>query len=132
MLQRPRVLIVDDDPQFVNLLSHIARSRCLVRTATNGEEAMSAISRFLPDLIITDLEMPECDGLELIARVRSTTRTELIPIIVLTSNSESERVKAAGRLGISNYVLKTSLQPNDLLTMISFVLNRDDMLLGRR
>ncbi len=128
MIQRPRVLVVDDDPVFLRLIATIARTRCLVRTADSGADAIISISHFMPDLIVTDLEMPNWDGLKLLESIRSNTKTELIPVIMLTGNGVKENIQKAAALGISGYILKTSFQPNDFLTMISFALQRNDMI----
>src|SRR5437016_2968320 len=87
------VLVVDDDPQVVQLIaSFLARRGYEVRTASDAESAMTSIRARRPALILTDLEMPEMDGIELCRRVRETSN---IPILVMSGNADCESEVAA-------------------------------------
>lgn len=127
MLQRPRLLIVDDDPNFLRLCATTARKRCLVRTADDGETAIRQLSEFLPDLIVCDLEMPGATGIELLEEVRCNPKTANLPFIMLTAHSEKDVVKQALRLGVDNYILKSEFQLSDFLTLIAYTLGRNDL-----
>ena len=83
-----KVLIVDDDELFRAMLSEmVQREGYQVSTATNGNEALAAIERSRPDLVITDILMPEKDGIELIMELAQ--RESRIPIIAVSGGRRS-------------------------------------------
>src|SRR5256886_9524717 len=87
---KSRVLVVDDEPQITRVLRTVLTSHGYqVRTAVEGESALSNFSDWHPELVITDLFMPHMDGLELCKRIRAVSN---VPIIVLSVKGE-ERTK---------------------------------------
>ena len=87
-ISRPRrsVLVVDDSMLIRHTICRWLEERGFeVRSATNGIEALRCMADCLPDLIITDLQMPKMDGRELIATLQSQPATRVIPIIVLST-----------------------------------------------
>jgi diguanylate cyclase (GGDEF)-like protein len=98
------VLVVDDDPDKRNLLEvALAMEGYNVRTSTNGQEALSVIESYQPDLIITDVMMPELNGYELARKVRENPTTRFIPIILQSASrigaEDFRRGAAVGALG---------------------------------
>jgi CheY-like chemotaxis protein/anti-sigma regulatory factor (Ser/Thr protein kinase) len=103
------VLVVDDSPLDRRLAGGILEkcSGMNVDYASNGAEALEKIQRSPPDAVLSDLQMPEIDGLELVGAVRS--RFPLIPVILMTAHgSEDIAVQALAR-GASSYVPKSKL-----------------------
>jgi CheY-like chemotaxis protein len=103
------VLVVDDSPLDRRLAGGILekRSGLNVEYASNGVEALEKIQKSPPDAILSDLQMPELDGLELVGAIRS--RYPLIPVILMTAHgSEDIAVQALAR-GASSYVPKAKL-----------------------
>ncbi|HEU4647119.1 MAG TPA: sigma 54-interacting transcriptional regulator, partial [Burkholderiales bacterium] len=99
------MLVVDDEPFNVDLLEqelHAAGYR--VFSAANGEQALSAVAREQPDLILLDVMMPGLDGYETCKRLKAAEATRTIPVIFLTAVSE-EKARAF-RLGAVDYVTK--------------------------
>ena len=86
--RRPEVLFVEDSRDIRDFVREALSSDFDVVTAADGHEALSVLVAKLPDIIVTDLVMPEIDGLELCRRIRGNVRTALIPIIVLTGKSD--------------------------------------------
>ena len=87
---RTRILVVDDEPQITRVLRTSLSSQGYdIRVANDGETALEIMKDWTPDLVITDLSMPNMDGLELCRRLRRVTK---IPIIVLSVRGE-ERPK---------------------------------------
>ena len=77
------VLVVDDDPDKSELLKvAFGMEGYEVQTAANGREALSAIESFQPDLVVSDIMMPELNGYDLARRMRENPRTRYIPIIL--------------------------------------------------
>ncbi len=81
-----RILVVDDEPQITRVLRTTLSSHgYTIRTAGDGDEALEVMRDWTPDLIITDLAMPNMEGLELCRRVREKST---IPIIILSVRGE--------------------------------------------
>ena len=89
-----------------------------VSTAKDGVEAVDMIRRQVPSIVLTDLEMPRMNGLELIDHLRANTETALIPIIMITSKATGKHRKEAQRLGVNAYITKP-YNEDELLTLIN-------------
>ena len=100
MANRRTVLIIDDDESILLSLQRIFELSCdfEVLTASNVDEAWQAINKILPDLIISDIAMPEIDGIEFCKMIRNNEITRNLPFIFLTAKSERllEGIKAGG------------------------------------
>jgi len=101
---KQNILVVDDEPQITRVLKTTLSSQGYgIRTASDGEEALQAMSEWAPDLIVTDLRMPNMDGLELCREVRKTSQ---VPIIVLSVKGEDSIKVQALDAGADDYVTK--------------------------
>jgi len=99
-----RILVVDDEPQITRVLrTSLAAQGYDIRVANNGETALEIMKDWTPDLVITDLAMPNMDGLELCRKLRSGSQ---VPIIVLSVKSEERTKVKALALGADDYVTK--------------------------
>ena len=100
-----RVLVVDDEPNIVELLSASLRYAGFdVATASTGAEALTTARTFRPDLLVLDVMMPEMDGFELVRRLRSEgART---PVLFLTARDATEDKVTGLTLGGDDYVTK--------------------------
>src|SRR5262249_12207885 len=104
--------IVDDDSDLRLLARRVlTRGGHQVQEAPGGEEALVAIARGKPDLVILDLNMPALDGLEVLRILRSQKETESLPILVLTASSDEESTHASFRLGATDYLNKPFTPP---------------------
>ena len=85
---KKKILVVDDEAQISRVLkTTLSTQGYVVRTASNGEEALLEMKNWCPDLLITDLRMPRMDGLELCRRVRNDSR---VPVIILSVKGEED------------------------------------------
>ena len=104
MNERPRILVVDDEPQLTRVLRTGLTSRGYdVRVAADGLSGFETFIDWHPDLLITDLAMPEMHGLELCRRVRAISA---VPIIVLSAKGEEKTKVEALDIGADDYVMK--------------------------
>ena len=103
----PRVLIVDDDPWILRMVSTLLEKRgYAISTASDGEEGLMRADQLRPDLIITDVMMPKLDGWSLVRALRSRAELALVPVIFLTAlGGEDDRIKGF-RLGADDYLPK--------------------------
>ena len=102
--EKSRVLVVDDEPQITRVLRTVLSSQGYqVRTAAEGEAAMSNFNEWRPELVITDLYMPHMDGVELCRRIRAVSS---VPIIVLSVKGEERTKVEALDSGADDYVTK--------------------------
>jgi CheY-like chemotaxis protein len=89
---RARVLVVDDSPTVLSLLRAALESHQYeVATAADGAEALEAIRRSVPHLVVTDSIMPGLDGFGLLAHLKEDAATRAIPVIMLTSDPTDSR-----------------------------------------
>jgi two-component system, OmpR family, KDP operon response regulator KdpE len=99
-----RILIVDDEPQITRVLrTSLSSHGYEIRVANDGETALEIMKDWTPDMVITDLSMPNMDGLELCRRLRPKTQ---IPIIVLSVRGEEKTKVQALDAGADDYVTK--------------------------
>ena len=104
MIDPPKILVVDDEPQLTRVLRMGLKSHGYdVRAAADGLAGFEAFSDWHPDLVITDLAMPNVDGLELCRRLRAVSQ---VPIIVLSAKGEEKTKVEALDLGADDFVTK--------------------------
>jgi two-component system KDP operon response regulator KdpE len=104
MTEPPKILVVDDEPQLTRVLRTGLKSHGYdVRAAADGLAGFEAFSDWRPDLVITDLAMPNVDGLELCRRLRAVSQ---VPIIVLSAKGEEKTKVEALDLGADDFVTK--------------------------
>jgi DNA-binding response OmpR family regulator len=121
---RSRVLVADDEPitrMLVKLL--LEREHFDVLEAANGAQAVDIATRERPDLMIVDLNMPEMDGYEAIARLRRDVTMATLPIMVLTSEDGPGIEHRVLELGADDYILKP-FDPAVLLSRVNGVFRR--------
>lgn len=124
-MPKPLILIVDDLPENITILRSIIEASgasYLVTEANNGKEALESIAQTPPDLIITDWDMPEMNGIELIVSVRKNHELRNIPIIVVTGMMvHPEDLKMAFEAGASDF-LRKPFDKTELLARIQSML----------
>ena len=124
MSQQPRILIVDDEPQIARVLRTGLKTHGYdVRIASDGISALETFGDWPPDLVITDLAMPNMDGLKLCRRLRETSQ---LPIIVLSVRGEEKTKVEALDAGADDYVTKP-FGIDELLARIRAQLRRAKM-----
>jgi CheY-like chemotaxis protein len=103
------ILVVDDSPLDLHYARHCVEAEgCRVIFAQNGNEALDIIARDRPDAVLTDLQMPEVDGLELVRRINKIQPPT--PVILMTAHGSEDVAVQALRAGAASYVPKKNLQ----------------------
>lgn len=103
---KPQVLFVDDNRDLIEFLKDEFSDTYAVSVAYNGIEALEQIKRSRFDLIVTDLMMPEMDGIELSRRLKSNPATVDIPLIMLTAKQDMGSIIEGLTLGADDYITK--------------------------
>ena len=103
---QPLLLIVDDEPDMLTFLRAQLEGHYEILEAQDGQEAIQKATQFLPDIILTDMMMPEKDGLQICQELRSTTSTENIPIVLLTARVDEDIKLSALKAGASDFLTK--------------------------
>jgi chemosensory pili system protein ChpA (sensor histidine kinase/response regulator) len=121
------VLVVDDYPAIARMIQvHLERNGYAVETADNGVEALATIKTSRPDLLITDIDMPEIDGLELIKAIRSDAALADLPIILMASKAADRPlpdIKYLLSRG-ANRVITKPFNPRELLAYVRALLDK--------
>jgi two-component system KDP operon response regulator KdpE len=121
MNDKPRILVVDDEPQLTRVLRTGLKSHGYdVRTAADGLSGLETFNDWHPDLVITDLAMPNMNGLELSRRLRAVSA---VPIIVLSAKGEEKTKVEALDIGADDFVTKP-FGIDELLARIRAALRR--------
>ena len=108
------ILLVEDNPVDLDLTLRAFKSRKLtnpIEIARDGEEAISFIEKWkngdpVPVVILLDLNLPKVNGLEVLETIKKHPDFRTIPVVVLTTSSESRDVKASYQLGANSYIVK--------------------------
>jgi DNA-binding response OmpR family regulator len=121
-LVRPRILVVDDEPEAVELVEfNLKQAGYDVVTATDGAEALKKARTVLPSLVVLDLMLPEVDGLEVCKMLRRDPATAAIPIVMVTAKAaEIDRILGL-ELGADDYVTKP-FSPRELVLRLKKLL----------
>lgn len=104
-MTKPRILVVDDEPNGRRMLEILlSRLGCEVQSAGDGKTALARIGDCAIDLIVTDINMPELDGLSLLAALKAMGYE--IPVIVVTAYGTEESAVAAMEQGAFDYLVR--------------------------
>jgi two-component system KDP operon response regulator KdpE len=121
MDDRKKILVVDDEAQIVRVLRQILTAHGYsIRTAEDGASALDVFREWQPDLILTDLQMPGIDGLELCRQLRKVSN---VPIVILSVKKEEKAIVEALDAGADDYITKP-FGTNELLARLRSAFRR--------
>src|SRR5713101_729958 len=119
--EKPKILVVDDEPQITRVLKTTLSSHgYAIRTASDGDDALQVMKSWTPDLVMTDLRMPNMNGVELCRYLRAKSG---IPIIVLSVKNEERTKVEALDAGADDYITKP-FSVDELLARVRAALRR--------
>ncbi len=112
LAEKATILVVDDTPDNLSLMSSLLKGDYKVKIANNGEKALKiSLSDAPPDLILLDIMMPDMDGYEVCRQLKRNPKTMHIPVIFLTAKAEVEDEKTGLELGAVDYITKPISPP---------------------
>lgn len=119
-----KVLLVDDEEDILDLLRYnLEREGIVVRTATNGQDALKLAKAERPDLVVLDIMMPGMDGVEVCSQLRNTTGMEDVLIVFLTARTEDYSHLAGYEAGADDYINKP-VRPKVFVSKVQALLKR--------
>ncbi len=120
-----RVLVVDDEPNIVLSLEFLMKKAGFeVEVARNGQEALAAIARQPPDVLLLDVMMPEMDGFEVCERLRADPRGRATKVVMLTARGRDSERQRGLALGADAYVTKP-FSTRELVARVKAMLGED-------
>ncbi len=120
---RKKILLVDDKGEFRTILQIILQTSYDVISASDGLEALGILkSGYFPDLIISDLTMPNVDGASLVQQIKASDIYKHIPVLILSSITDNNKIAELFRYGASDYMNKP-FYPEELRMRINRLLN---------
>jgi CheY-like chemotaxis protein len=103
---KKRILIVDDTETVLMFEKMMLAGEYDVRVAKTGKEALRSVAESRPDIILLDIVMPEMDGISTCRQLKNDVATKDIPVIIVTTKGETEKVEAAFTAGCNDYLTK--------------------------
>ncbi|HSR43398.1 MAG TPA: response regulator transcription factor, partial [Longimicrobiales bacterium] len=120
----PRVLVVEDESDIAALIAYqLTREGFRVETSSNGSDALKAVNREVPDLIVLDRMLPGLSGDEVLRQLKQESATKGIPVLVLTARREQEDRIEGLELGADDYLTKP-FSPRELVLRVQAILRR--------
>jgi len=114
-----KILLVEDDAILVEMYqAKFELEGHDIQVATNGEEALSVLNEFTPELILLDILMPKLNGFHVLKEIKKQPNLRQIPIILLTNLGESEvdmNRELASALGVNDYLIKSHHTPDEVV-----------------
>jgi DNA-binding response OmpR family regulator len=121
--RRPRVLVADDDPDLVCLVTHtLTQAGMDCEVARSGQQTLDAVGRRSPDAIVLDVNMIDFDGFEILKKLRKNLATRKIPVLLLTARSQTSDITEGYGSGASDYVIKP-FDPANLVRRVEKVIS---------
>ena len=116
---KKQILIIDDEPMWVRIIEYFLHEQGYeVRSALNGTEALDALRRFHPDLILSDVRMPDINGFDLLPLIKQIPSAAATPVVFFSAIDDFDARKTALALGAQDYVVKP-FDAQDLTSVLS-------------
>jgi CheY-like chemotaxis protein len=117
------ILIVDDNNLIrQSLTAALVSNELIVESANNGKDGLKLALEKHPDLVVTDVHMPEMDGLEMIEKLRADEWGKKVPVLIMTIDEEAESINKALSAGVTTYMSKNVSDPASIVEQIKIAL----------
>jgi len=128
-MERPRVLVIDDEPDFVEMIRMALERQFEVLVAYNGKEGVAKAKAEHPDAIVLDIMMPEKDGFTACQELKENSTTASIPILIITGVGEyfgrTKYAKVSGMEIEAEDFMAKPIDPNELVHRVAALLKKD-------
>lgn len=122
---KQRILVIEDDAFLASLiLRALEKVDFDVKLALDGEEALEKIEKQIPDFILLDLILPGIDGFELLKKLKKSSRTKQIPVIILSNLGSQNEIKKGLKLGAEAYLIKANILPEEMVKKVKEILQQ--------
>ena len=124
MIQPRKILIIEDDPDIMRLLSRtLSAAGYTVIHAYGGQDALRKTEATMPDLVLTDLAMPQMTGVEVIQLLKGNPDTAHIPVVAVTAHMWDHIAQSAGQVGVDGFINKPFSSKTLLREVAGFLSN---------
>lgn len=111
------VLVVDDNPENIDVLVGILKNSHKIKAATSGEKALKIAQKAAPDLILLDIVMPGMDGYQVLHQLQQNPLTKEVPVIFVTGMNEAKEQEKGMQMGAKGYLSKP-VDPQKVITLV--------------
>lgn len=125
-MENKRILIIEDDLTLRNVLSEFLETEGFsVGVASDGEEGLTMIKEFNPDIVLLDIILPKKNGFEVLKEVRNSEEKLSIPFVLLTNLGSLDDIEKALELGATTYLVKGDYQVREIVEKIKEILLKE-------
>lgn len=125
-MENKRVLIVEDDLTLRNVLAEFLSSEgFLVGVASDGEEGISMIKSYNPDIVLLDIILPKKNGFEVLKEVKDNEGKLSVPFVLLTNLGSLDDIEKALELGATTYLVKGDYQVREIVEKVKEILSKE-------
>ncbi len=115
-----KILLIEDDLYIRDVTAtRLMEHSFEVLTAANGEDALTLMDETTPDLVLCDLDLPDMNGLDILAHMMSSEKLSRVPVIVFTNNDAPELIEKALKGGAKDFFTKASTDFDQMLEVIA-------------
>ncbi|WP_242117167.1 ATP-binding protein [Aestuariivivens sediminicola] len=126
-IEKPILLIVEDNKDVVEYLITILKDYYILEVAFNGKIGLEKALKIIPDIILTDVMMPQMDGFEMVRNLKNDIRTDHIPVIILTAKGDFHSKLSGLEIGADHYLIKPFSEKELLLKLSNLLKARHKM-----
>jgi len=117
-----KILLIDDEPAVLKMYTHaLTQAGHEVVTASNPTDGLRIAETEAPAVIFLDIILPGTNGLDVLADLKKSTKTQVIPVYILTNLPESTTAEKARQLGAAGYLMKVKMEPNGLTRILETI-----------
>jgi DNA-binding response OmpR family regulator len=119
-----KILIIEDDRYISRMFEiKLGLDGLDVQVADNGRIGVEKAKEFHPDVILTDILMPEMDGFEVISQIKNDSELKSTPILIMSNLGEEDHIQKGLQLGAIGYIVKSDITPAQIIEKIKSIIN---------
>lgn len=115
-MKRPKILIVEDDDLVLKAMKIVFnKAKFVVKTASDGEQALNILKKWTPSAVVLDILMPKKDGYEVLKEIKSNDNLKGMPVVIASNLSQDKDIKKGMDLSAAEFFVKSDMNINDLV-----------------